>query len=321
MQYFGIPTCPYCHKKMNVLRIWRIRRHGEYKCPRCDGISNVYLSPLVYVTAILAISFSFLIYFFAKYITDTLSLYTVVEVFIPFVVFYLLSLLFVYLEKPVIRRVMKTEDGKFVDETGKEVKMRELAGVVPVQQKNAVKEYTGMHTNNTSAVRERNITNSNITSGNVQQRNKPLPQRQQMPQYQQKNSEKNNYFEDNEELYNKEAEKIKNNRSVSSDIDEGGNTKEIPSVNYKRPAQSVRSTQTAQKTVSESTSEENYVPVKTAEKRTVRNSGFEDLFDDYKSQPVRPKIKNQQEENGNKSDNYNSKRKSNVKGGSRFREL
>ena len=49
MQYFGIPTCPYCRKRVNLIRTWKLKREGEYKCPRCGGISNVYLSPLVYV--------------------------------------------------------------------------------------------------------------------------------------------------------------------------------------------------------------------------------------------------------------------------------
>ena len=55
MQYFGIPTCPYCKKHVNLVRTWRLKREGEYKCPRCGGISNIYLSPLVYVFAVLAI--------------------------------------------------------------------------------------------------------------------------------------------------------------------------------------------------------------------------------------------------------------------------
>ena len=54
MQYFGIPTCPYCKKHVNLVRTWRLKREGEYKCPRCGGISNIYLSPLVYVFAVLA---------------------------------------------------------------------------------------------------------------------------------------------------------------------------------------------------------------------------------------------------------------------------
>ena len=63
MQYFGIPTCPYCKKHVNLVRTWRLKREGEYKCPRCGGISNIYLSPLVYVFAVLAICAGVCIYF------------------------------------------------------------------------------------------------------------------------------------------------------------------------------------------------------------------------------------------------------------------
>ena len=67
MQYFGIPTCPYCKKHVNLVRTWRLKREGEYKCPRCGGISNIYLSPLVYVFAVLAICAGVCIYFFHKF--------------------------------------------------------------------------------------------------------------------------------------------------------------------------------------------------------------------------------------------------------------
>ena len=64
MRYFGVPTCPYCKKRVNLIRTWRLKREGEYKCPRCGGISNIYLSPLVYVFSVLAICAGICIYFF-----------------------------------------------------------------------------------------------------------------------------------------------------------------------------------------------------------------------------------------------------------------
>ena len=107
MRYFGVPTCPYCKKRVNLIRTWRLKREGEYKCPRCGGISNIYLSPLVYVFSVLAICAGICIYFFHKFVLDDIELYTCVYIFIPFVIFYLLSLFTVYLERPVIRRVQR----------------------------------------------------------------------------------------------------------------------------------------------------------------------------------------------------------------------
>ena len=118
MKYFGIPKCPYCKKRINLIRVWRLKKHGEYICPRCKGISNIFHSPLIYALALLSCAAGFLVYFFEKYITDSVDFSTVFKVFIPFVLFYVLSLFMVYLEKPVIRKVFKREDGKMVDENG-----------------------------------------------------------------------------------------------------------------------------------------------------------------------------------------------------------
>lgn len=124
MQYIGIPTCPYCKKRVNIIRVWSMKKHGEFMCPRCKGISNIFLSPIVYISAILAVAASFLIYFFSKFVTDSVSLMTVLQVFIPFGIFFILCLFFVYLEKPVIRRVKRTPDGRYFDEQGNEMKMK-----------------------------------------------------------------------------------------------------------------------------------------------------------------------------------------------------
>lgn len=130
MQLFGIPTCPYCRKRVNYFRAWSLRKHGEYRCPRCKGISNIYLSPLTYVLAFIAIAAGFLIYFFGKFISDSIGIMTVAEVLAPFVIFFLLTPFMVYFKKPVIRRVRKTQDGRFFDEEGNEMVMR-MGKLVP----------------------------------------------------------------------------------------------------------------------------------------------------------------------------------------------
>lgn len=112
MQYFGVPRCPYCKKRVNLIRTWSLKRQGEYKCPRCSGISNIYLSPLIYVFALIAIFAGGAIYFFYKFVLNEISLMTVIQVVIPFVIFFLLSLFLVYLQKPVIKKApMKRRRG------------------------------------------------------------------------------------------------------------------------------------------------------------------------------------------------------------------
>ena len=109
MQYFGVPTCPYCKKRVNLIRTWSLKRQGEYRCPRCGGISNIYLSPLVYVFALVAVFAGVAIYFFHKFILDDITLTTGIQVVIPFAVFFLLSLFMVYLAKPVIKKVPRAQ--------------------------------------------------------------------------------------------------------------------------------------------------------------------------------------------------------------------
>lgn len=109
MHYFGVPTCPYCKKRVNIIRTWSLKRQGEYQCPRCGGISNIFLSPLVYVLALLAVFSGGAMYFFHKFVLDDISMKTAIYVFVPFAAFFLLSLFTVYLEKPVIKKVSKEE--------------------------------------------------------------------------------------------------------------------------------------------------------------------------------------------------------------------
>ena len=109
MQYFGIPTCPYCKKRVNLIRTWSLKKQGEYQCPRCGGISNIYLSPLIYVVALLALFAGGAVYFFHKFVLDDIGLETALQVFLPFAGFFLLSVFFVYLAKPVIKKVSRED--------------------------------------------------------------------------------------------------------------------------------------------------------------------------------------------------------------------
>lgn len=109
MQYFGVPTCPYCKKRVNLIRTWSLKRQGEYQCPRCGGISNIYLSPLIYVVALLALFAGGAVYFFHKFVLNDITLDTALQVFLPFAIFFLLSVFFVYLAKPVIKKVSREE--------------------------------------------------------------------------------------------------------------------------------------------------------------------------------------------------------------------
>lgn len=131
MKYIGIAKCPYCGKGLNFIRLFSLKQKGEYMCPRCRGISNVYLSPIIYVLAVMAISASVLIAFFEISVWNNISIFTPLKVFIPYAIFYLLSIFFVYLKKPVIKKVRKTADGRYFDQDGNEMIMK-MGKLVPL---------------------------------------------------------------------------------------------------------------------------------------------------------------------------------------------
>ena len=126
MRYFGIPTCPYCKKRVNLIRTWSLKRQGEYRCPRCGGIANIYLSPLVFVFALIAVFAGVAIYFFHKFILDDIALDTCLQVLVPFALFFLLSLFMVYLEKPVIKKVPREQVDKKRRQKGQTFESRRM---------------------------------------------------------------------------------------------------------------------------------------------------------------------------------------------------
>ncbi len=141
MALFGIPPCPYCKKRANIINLWKIKKHGEYRCPRCKGISNIYLSPLVYVFAVIAIASGFMVYFSDRFIFANLTYLTPVKVLIPFVAFFVLSIFTVMFKKPVIKKFRKTPDGRYFDTNGKEYIMR-LGKLISVRNKKINNNHT-----------------------------------------------------------------------------------------------------------------------------------------------------------------------------------
>lgn len=104
MKLFGRAQCPYCGKKVNPVTSWGLRRRGEYRCPRCMGISNVFLSSAVPFMALGAIVLGALILLYTMTLNPA-PWWSILAVLAPFVVFYLLCLFCVQLRRPVFRRV------------------------------------------------------------------------------------------------------------------------------------------------------------------------------------------------------------------------
>lgn len=104
MKQLGRPVCPYCGKKVNFVVTWGLRRRGEYSCPRCHGISNVFLSGVATVAAFFAIFISVILLLCLIFLLQEATWWSILMVLAPYVVFYVLSLFCVQLRKPVFRR-------------------------------------------------------------------------------------------------------------------------------------------------------------------------------------------------------------------------
>lgn len=55
MRRLRMPVCPYCGRRLNYFQSWALKRHGEYICQKCGGLSNVKLDPLVHGVGFLAV--------------------------------------------------------------------------------------------------------------------------------------------------------------------------------------------------------------------------------------------------------------------------
>lgn len=111
MKQLGRPVCPYCGKKVNFIITWGLRRRGEYCCPRCQGISNVFLSGAASVSAFLAVAISGILMLCLIFLLKDPTWWSVLAVLAPYVVFYIISLFCVQLRKPVFRRTSRSGDG------------------------------------------------------------------------------------------------------------------------------------------------------------------------------------------------------------------
>lgn len=96
--------CPYCGKKVGLLRCWILKSQGEYRCPQCGGYSNIVLSPAILIIAALAILISGGLYAAQLLFIRSFSWQILVLVFLPFLLFYLLSVFMVGLRKPAVRK-------------------------------------------------------------------------------------------------------------------------------------------------------------------------------------------------------------------------
>lgn len=100
MKRFHLPKCPHCGKKISYPVAWKNKRQGEYICPKCGGICNITLDPLIYLTAFLAVIAGVAVFVLGILNTVNFSFLTPMLLILPFLLFFLTSPFFVRLKKP-----------------------------------------------------------------------------------------------------------------------------------------------------------------------------------------------------------------------------
>lgn len=96
--------CPYCGKKVGLLKCWIIKSQGEYRCPQCGGYSNIVLNSVILLLALLAVLISGVLYAAQLLFIRSFSWQILLLVFLPFLLFYILSVFMVGLRKPAVRK-------------------------------------------------------------------------------------------------------------------------------------------------------------------------------------------------------------------------
>ena len=74
---------------------------------RSKSKSRLFFIEILIIIVFFSICAGVCIYFFHKFVLDDIELFTCLQIFIPFAIFFFLSLFTVYLKRPVIRRVQR----------------------------------------------------------------------------------------------------------------------------------------------------------------------------------------------------------------------
>lgn len=111
MKKFRKPKCPYCGKKLSLPSAWVIKKHGEYICPECGGISNIVLDKSIHIFAFLAILLGSVFFIISFINIFNFNIWMLFLVILPFFLFFLISVFLVRLKKPnIVKRRAPNRD-------------------------------------------------------------------------------------------------------------------------------------------------------------------------------------------------------------------
>ncbi len=92
-----LAKCPYCGKRISYFSAFSLRRRGEYFCNKCKKESNVHIKKTIFLPIAAAVILSLMILMVFLLLTDRKNLWFMLLVAVPYLIFYLISPLFVQL--------------------------------------------------------------------------------------------------------------------------------------------------------------------------------------------------------------------------------
>ena len=127
-----LTKCPYCGKKLTYFQAFFNRTRGEFFCNKCKKESNILIKKTLLIPFFIALLFSLVILFAFFFMTDKTNLWFMLYVIIPFIVFYLLTPLFVVL-KPRKKHMDALYDTDIIDSpiVDPDPTMAETSKVIP----------------------------------------------------------------------------------------------------------------------------------------------------------------------------------------------
>ena len=90
--------CPYCGKKVGLFRTWMMKNKGDYFCTECGNRSAVVIDKIIVPMAITTVIISIILVLIFTFLVD-MYIWSIVLIFIPFLVFFCASVFLIRLKK------------------------------------------------------------------------------------------------------------------------------------------------------------------------------------------------------------------------------
>lgn len=90
--------CPYCGKKVGLFRTWMLKNKGDYFCTECGNRSAVVIDKVIVPMAITAVAISLILVLIFTFLVD-MHIWSIILIFIPFLVFFCASVFLVRLKR------------------------------------------------------------------------------------------------------------------------------------------------------------------------------------------------------------------------------